>query len=217
MKNPSLENFYLKIDKSILLVESFIEIKNLSFIIKACRLKPFDLFFSSKKSAYKIKLYKHWFDEFSNSLKIVKNKKLKIIYHDTIFLSKNIPCTDLYFGLLPEKIAKISKLIHVISLKGVKDKQYIITFLGVDNYLRSYLFNHQVWLPISPLVLGIKSLQNIASHLDIRYFHKILNKNNILPSCTATAEWLSYIHPSENFLEMLKKNEDIDLSSIFIE
>jgi len=44
MKNPSLDSVYNSLNKHILLAESYTEIKKLAFIIKACRLKPYDYF-----------------------------------------------------------------------------------------------------------------------------------------------------------------------------
>ena len=45
----------------ILLVQSYTEIPELSFIIKSCRLKPYSYFF--KEQSNKIILYSWWFDE----------------------------------------------------------------------------------------------------------------------------------------------------------
>jgi hypothetical protein len=52
-------------DKYILLAQGYSEIKELSFIIKACRFKPHDYIFKDKSN--KLILYTEWFDEYGNS------------------------------------------------------------------------------------------------------------------------------------------------------
>ena len=75
-------------------MKSYTEIRNLSFIIKSCRLKPTKYYFGDKQN--KTILYKEWFDEYNNSLIITRDKSPKIIYGD---LSINkFSYTDLYYG-----------------------------------------------------------------------------------------------------------------------
>ncbi len=213
MKIKSLDNFYHKIRKSILLVEGYTEIRHMASIMKACRLKPVPIF----KEDYKLQLYKLWFDEFGNSLKILKKKRIEVICGD-LSLPKSI-CTDLYSGLSINKTAKMSKVVHIITgLDEDKKEHYLfITFLGIDNYLRSYMFMYNEWTAVSPLMLGIVKLQNIMRHKDIRYFHELaFKKNNIIP-CATASEYVSYCLPPKDFVEMLNKKHDIDLSSIFKE
>jgi hypothetical protein len=113
MKNLSLNQLYEKLDKSIRLLEAHTEIDKLSFIIKACRLKPKFILEDDMSSLNRLALHQQWFDEFNNSVEITKKYKLQIIHNDlNISHIKNI-CTDLYFGLSLDKIYKISKLIHL--------------------------------------------------------------------------------------------------------
>lgn len=212
MKSPSLNRFYLKINRAILLAQSYTEDKDLSFIIKSCRLKPFPLFFQDEK--YNLILYKKWFDEFGNSLNIIKNKRIKIINGDLLLRSKPIICTDIYYGLAIEKILKLSKILHlVIGInEDTQDHYFMITFLGIDNYLRSYVYDNSIWEQISPLCLGMKRLKNICRHTDIKYFHELSNKENYMTPCASTTEWISSVYPSEDFLLSLKKRHDVDFS-----
>ncbi len=215
MKSPSLDKYYQQIDKAILLVERCTEIKELSWIIKSCRLKPSLIFFKDEK--YKLKLYDHWFDEFGNSLKIIKNKKLKIISNDLSLDKNKIVCTDLYYGLSFDKIIKISKLIHLIIGKDDEQNNIVfLTFLGIDNYLRSYLYYYNEWKIISPLLLGRISLINIFKFLDIKYFLKLYNKENIITPCATADEWICCLPVPKTFWQTLKNKYDIDLSCISV-
>lgn len=212
MKNPSLERFYLQIDKSILLAQSYTEIDYLYFMIKSCRLKPYDLFFNGDK--YELKLFRWWFDEFGNSFKIVKNKRLKIIYNDLSLDNKKIICTDLYYGISLDKIIKISKVLHLLIGidEDTHDNYCSLTFLGLDDYLRSYVFLRGEWVKVSPLNLGIKKLKNIINHKDIKYFLEVFNKENCISPCRSTNEWLTSLPLKKEFLAAVKNRHDVDFS-----
>jgi|SRR6185436_10341190 len=217
MKTPSLEKFYLQIHKAIVLAAAFTEIPELVFIIKSCRLKPLELFGEQRKK-YNLKLYKEWFDEFGNSLNIVKNKRIKIIYNDLKIRNNGIlTSTDLYFGLSIDKILSFSKIAHfIIGINEDTKKTYImVTFLGVDNYLRSYIYDDSKWNNNSPLLLGLKRLKRIYNYLNIKYFHELSNKENFMTPCNSVTEWICCLPLTENFLNILKKRHDVDFS-IFI-
>src|SRR6185295_2676581 len=110
MSSSNIERLYAKIRQHILLAQSYTEIGELAFIIKSCRLKPHSHIFEGKNN--KLTLHRWWFDEFGNSLKIVKNKRIKLIYNDLSLSRDRVVCTDLYRGLSIDRIAKTSKLIH---------------------------------------------------------------------------------------------------------
>jgi len=131
MKILSLDSFYKKIKRTVLLVEGYTEIKNLAFILTACRLKPIGL-------GSKLELHRHWVDEFGSSLKIIK-KKIQIVHNDLSIDREHLPCTDLYYGLSLERIVKMSKLSYLCYGQDEDEIYYIISFLGIDNYLRTYL------------------------------------------------------------------------------
>jgi hypothetical protein len=208
MKTESLNTIYSKIDKQISLVESYTEIKGLSFIIKACRLKPYDYVFSKRN--HNIILNKWWFDEFGNSLKLT-GKRLSIIYNDLKLSDKQIINTDLYIGLTIENVLKISTLLYICY--GLEEDLYTpfyhINFLGIDGYLRSYLYIYGNLDKISPLTLGIKNLKAIASHKDIKYFNSFSKKeNNVLP-CSDTKQWVCSLPAHDNFLQQMKKDHPV--------
>lgn len=217
MRNSSnIDRLYVDIRKHILLAQSYTEINELAFIIKSCRLKPYTYIFESKNN--KLILHRWWFDEFGNSFKIVKNKRIKIIYNDLSLQKNKIICTDLYHGLSLDKISKTSKFMYLLSGKDddCNENCFFITFLGIDNYLRSYMYLYGEWQHVSPLLLGMKHLKNIAKHLDIKHFHKLTNKENSSLPCVRVDEWITFMPACEDFLQELKKSYDLIFSFLNI-
>ena len=78
MKSPSLDRFYLQISKAILLAASFTEIEELSFIIKSCRLKPYDIFYKNLPAWLATFCYIILFIGLAHILKTISEKFLKI-------------------------------------------------------------------------------------------------------------------------------------------
>jgi len=203
MKSPSLDNIYSQIDRQILLAQSYAEVGELFFIIKACRLKPLEYVFKSRSD--KLILYKEWFDEFGNSLTISASKRVKITYNDLSLSRKDIVCTDLYYGLSLDKIAKISKLCYLVFGKDEDLQQdfILITFLGIDNYLRTFMYLYGEWQQVSPLLLGMKHLRILSKNKDIKYFLKLENKENFPIPCISPEQWISFLPPRKEFLSLL--------------
>jgi len=211
MKSPSLDSVYFTLDKSLRLVESYTDIPNLAFIFRSCRLKPYSYFFENKSN--KIVLYKWWFDEFGNSVKI-NNKRIKIIYGDLSLNRSKISCTDLYYGLSLDKILKISKLAYISF--GTDEDMYqdcaLISLLGIDNYLRTYTYMYGYWKQISSLFLGIENLKIIAKNLGFQSYIELSNTKNIKLPCVSARAWLTCIPVSEEFSYILDKQCGIALS-----
>lgn len=205
MRSPSIEWLHAKLDKQIKLAQSYTEIEELEFIIKACRLKPYDYIFEERSD--NIVLLRWWFDEFGNSFNISKKKQIKITHGDLRLDREKITCTDLYYGLALDKIAKISKLVCLIAGKDEDLYQdcFLLTFLGIDNHLRSYLYWYGEWQTVSPLLMGMKALKLIENHKDIKYFHQVGNKENSAIPCVSGETWLSYLPPSQGFLDIVKR------------
>ena len=202
MKSPNIESLYAALNKQIKLVESYSEINKLAFIIKACRLKPADYMANRSPN---IVLYRKWYDEFGNSFNLTKNKKVQIIIGDLSIKSKS--CTDIYYGLSILKVSKMSKLVFVSFGKDddIHDDCCVITFLGVDNYLRSYMYLYEDWQQISSLMLGIENLKIIAKNLDIKYFNKLLKRKNSCMPCITSQTWLSFMPVSNEFTELIRQ------------
>ncbi len=213
MRSPSIEWFHAKIDKRIRLAASYTDTPELEFIIKACRLKPYDYVFEERDN--NITLHKWWFDEFGNSLSLIKSKQIQVTYNDLRLDRKKIVCTDLYYGLSLDRITKMSKLVHLVV--GKDDDLYqdcnLITFLGIDEHLRSYSYLYGEWQQVSPLVLGVKELKAIANHLDIKQYHRMRNKEISSLPCGTAQVWLSYLPANPVFISELDKQSEI-LSTI---
>jgi len=206
MISPNIERLYAQIRRHILLAQSYTEINELTFIIRACRLKPYSHIFEGKTS--KLVLHRWWFDEFGNSLKIIKNKRIRITYNDLSLNKDKVVCTDLYRGLSLDRIAKTSKLVHVVAGKDddFNENCFFITFLGIDNYLRSYMNLYGEWQQVSPLLLGMRSLKYLARHTDVKHFHEFSNKENSSLPCDRAREWISFMPAGKDFLQTLEKS-----------
>lgn len=214
MKSNSLDVIHNKLKKQILLTESFTEINGLATIIKMCRLKPHSYLLENKND--KLILYKWWIDEFNNSLKIIKNKRLKITYNDLSLDKNKIISTDLYYGLLIDKIYKISKLAFFFCGReeDLSSECAFLAFLGIDNYLRCFMFLHNEWLQISPLHLGLTNLKLIAKNLDIKYFLELKNKENFAIPCVSGQAWLTCLPVSENLLTILDRQSSVVIPAL---
>jgi hypothetical protein len=211
MRSPSLEYFYAKIDKSIKLAESYTEIEGLGFIIKACRLKPNDYVFGERNN--KIILYNDWYDEFGNSFHILKNKKINIIYNNLSLNHKTV-CTDLYYGLSLDRVVKMSKLLYLCA--GKDEDLYqdccLLSMLGVDDHLRTYLHWYGEWQQVSPLLMGMKHLQLLVDNADIRYFRQVAGPEDTPIPCIHGRTWLSFLPASADFLDIIKEQYEMLLS-----
>lgn len=211
MRSPSIDTLYLILKKHLRLVESYLDSPNLAFVFRACRLKPKGYVLWKNN----IILYKWWLDEYGNSVKILKNKRLKIIYGDLSIDRDKIACTDLYYGLSLDKIRKMSKFAYISH--GLDEDTYqdcvLISFLGIDNYFRTYLYLYGSWQQVSTLVLGIRNLSIIAKNLDLKYYKELSNENIKLP-CAHAKTWLTCLPISREFSDTLDKQCGI-VSSIF--
>lgn len=203
MKSPSIDHLYAKLSKHINLVKSYTEINELEFIIKSCRLKPNEYVFNKNS---KLSVYREWFDEFGNSIKIT-NKKLKITYNDLNINRDKLICTDLYYGLSLENILKISKLLYLCKYKDeFYEDNFILVFLGIDNYLRANIFVDGDLYTVSPLLIGIENLKLICNNIDIKYFKKMPIKKNMYMPCLSGEAWLTSLPASEAFSQFMRKD-----------
>lgn len=213
----SLENFYAKFEKQILLTSSFTDNKLLSKIITMCRLKPHDLIFGDF-SIHEMKLHYHWIDEWGNSLFIEKNKNLKLQLNNLLLNQEKIVKTDLYGNLSLEKIASISKL--VFYLDG-KDEDFfspyiILGFVGIDNFLRAHIFIYGEWKPCPPLYLGLEILSTIVDNYDLQYCKKINVIKNVIHPCDSQRAFLSCWPPTNDFVSKVAEQNEFVLATLNI-
>lgn len=204
MSNPSMDRINYKFNRHILLAQEYTELTSMSFIIKSCRLKPHNYIFGNLKLNSKIQLHKLWIDEYGNSFKIIKGKKIEILYNDLSLDRNKIISTDLYGGLSIDKIAKMSKLCYLFLSKMDEPQEnfFVITFLGIDNYLRSYAYLDDIWKPVSSLILGIEVLNDIYWNKEIKYSKELKSKGISAP-CQDGKGWITYLPISEVFYKML--------------
>jgi hypothetical protein len=203
MISHSIEWIHSKLDRQIGLAQSYTDIDSLGFIIRACRLKPYDYIFKERDN--RIILHRWWFDEFGNSL-VLRGKKPNIIYNDLRLDMDKIPSTDLYRGLSLDRTVKMSKLAYLIFGKDEDFHQdcCLIALLGIDNHLRSYLYLDG-WMQVSPLLMGMKNLKLLAEQVGIKYFHQIKNKENSVIPCVSEQAYISCLPAGPSFNEVLRK------------
>ena len=106
------------------------------------------------------------------------------------------------------KIAKISKLVYICIGKDedLNEDCAMITFLGIDNYLRTYLYLYGEWQQVSPLTLGLEHLKKIAKYQKFSFFKELKIKEKTQLPCVKPSQWLSYNPPSKILGSILEKN-----------
>lgn len=178
--HESLDFYYNRIEDHVKLVESYTEKEGISFLIRALRMKPYDLF-SSNRNTFNIKLYRHWIDEFGNSLRIGNRKRIDILMNDLSIDRKLIGGTDIYHGLEFDDVIKISNFCAVTMGKDddYGDDCYIFHFIGIDNYFRSFMVYNGEMIRIPTLKSSVKYLLSLVANKDIRYFKKQKYNKNI--------------------------------------
>ncbi len=209
MKNPTLDHLYSQFADHLQVAQSYAEIPELSFILRSCRLKPYSHFFKQRNK--KLALIRHWFDEHGNSLKIEQDKSICILYGDVSLPKDKIICTDLYYGLPLSKVIKMSKLLHICVGKDEDTHRdcFFLTFWGMDNYLRSYMYLQEEWQQVSPLWLGLDGLKWIAQNREIKHVQHLEKTNHMPIPCSSAQEWLSYLPLSPNLIQELKKDAEL--------
>ena len=105
MRYSSIDSLYAHINKHILLAQGYTEIPELYFIIKSCRLKPYEYVFEGSN---KLALCPRWIDEHGNSF-LIENKDILIKYNDLSLDKNKIICTDLYCGSSLKKLQKLAR------------------------------------------------------------------------------------------------------------
>lgn len=201
MFNALPETIYNQLQKHRLLVQSYLQNEELYFIFYACRLKPHFFFEKTVDSTFTLQTW--WVDEYGNSVKIIKNKTLKITYGD-LSVNRNI-CSDLYYGLSINKVVKMSKFAYISYGQDEDFLQdcFLISLLGLDDYLRTYLYMYGELKQVSPLLLGLKNLSLIANNYDIKYYRDFIIKENSGLPCKSANVWLTSLPVADNLRQTL--------------
>jgi hypothetical protein len=154
MLNIDLETFYKRIKKSIEVVVAFSGNQQYRAIIRACRLKPLEVFRGNIK--YTPQLYKIWADEYGNTLNVESGN---ITLNDPVTPPKSKQTTDLFFGIpFNQHIEK--------AMRGIffgNDFPEMIAFYGYDEYIRCVNVSGFGMVRISPLEFGLEPLSKLIS------------------------------------------------------
>lgn len=207
IRATTIDNLFSKIDKKIALSESYTEINNLAKITKFCRLKPFSI---QKSNKLYLQLERKWIDEFGNSLNII-NKSIKINIGDLEVDRSKLTTTDMYYGLSINKIHKISKLLFIFAGKDEDfNKDHIIlSYLGIDDFLRTFYVYDSELKQCSPLEIGFNNLMFIADNINISDFVELPSDSNIIMlPCSEQRSWLSSLPLGNNFLDEISQYTD---------
>ena len=186
-----LDGQYVKWSPLTILVEEYLERPGLERIIKMCRLKPRHLTSNIKK--IKIKVYREWIDEYGNSLHILKNKQLRIQLNDLSIPRDRLVITDIYEGLPIQKISAMSYRAFLLAGKEGKDYQdhYVVSFLGLDDYLRTFCWLDGEWYLVPSLFLGLIILGVISNIVNSNWFMELPYKHPVVYPCRKQKMWFT--------------------------
>lgn len=208
-KNDSLEKFYARFSKLIALAASFTEKPELSKIIRMCRLKPYNVIFEGHGK--ELVLHYRWIDEYGNSLIINQDKSLEIKLGDAVLDRSRLVETDLYGQLSVEKISSISNFLFFLDGKDEDTlmNHSILSFHGIDSYLRTFVTIYGEWCRYPSLFLGIETLTSIVDNLSLGSYKEI-NVNRVIYPCDSQRAWLTSWPTSNDFVSIMgKQNESV--------
>ena len=207
-KVHNLDSFYAMSNTSIKLAEAYTGYRELAFLIKMCRLKPQP--WLSGIRGKKTTLHRWWVDEHGNSLKIMRDKQIKIVLQDQGIKEKLIS-TDLY-GCLPiDKVAKMSKLLYLLVGKDHQQKDHaIIAFLGIDDFLRVFTLIDEEWQSIAPLQLGLHILRIFSrSRNTKRNYKRLRTQQTVIWPCVQQESWFSLWGQKITLMPIIKQHQCI--------
>ena len=96
--------------------------------------------------------------------------------------------------------------------KNLKSQHIILSFLGIDNYLRTKIFIYDEWKSISSLYLGIDTLMDIAKNKNINGSKElVIKKGRVIFHCDAQQAWLS-CWPNDDFLKTIRNQSELTYS-----
>lgn len=155
MLNTDLETFYKRIKKSIEIVVAYTDNHQYKSIIRACRLKPLEVF-SNEVKYRSPQLYKIWADEYGNTLNMISGN---ITLNDPLAPAKTRQTTDLFFAMPFNQ--HIDKAMRGLFLGN--DYPEMIAFYGRDEYIRCVNVSGFGMTRISPLEFGVDILHKLIT------------------------------------------------------
>ena len=209
-----LERFYKKNSLRINAVSGYIEDDRIAYIIKSCRLKPYDVLSGIGAG----ELDRCWADEYRNSMRVHKDKRLKLIFNDLSIDPEYILTTDMYANVNLTDLPKISKLAYFSIIPDEIESNnyvYIVSFLGNDNYFRTRIFIENRWTRISTLYLGLRLLHTITDHLSTNYFIELDPKkvSTMLPLGIGR-HWITFWPPHRHAVSVLNREKPFLLEQL---
>jgi hypothetical protein len=182
-----IKRYYSKNQYKYHSLEKFTGINKLTDMFLACNIRP-----SIKKNGFQY----HWRDDYNNTIEVVK-KKLKVTYND---INISADPKDQYLHLPIEKVSRISEIVYFLELNNT----YIISFLGIDNILRTFI-KENTWERIPSLMLGLDAIKDIIEYNDIISFIKLEPHNGYFPFENGKA-WISCNPIPDDLIQDLNVN-----------
>jgi len=206
----TLEKFYQRHQGYVQVTAGYLEDRRIPFILQSCRIRPQ---LSTEQNLPKTpRLERWWVDEFCNTLRIGKNKRIKLIFNDLKIDRSRVRCTDIFANLSIRDLYAISKLLYVCKANDeiTHNDVYILSFLGKDNYFRTRIYYEGKWdKNISTLYLGINVLKMIAEHINIRYFIELSPKGPVpIYPLENVRQWIIALPAHHKFGSLLKSESE---------
>lgn len=196
-----LEELYARLEQHIALAVGYCEVPTLPFIIRACRLKPHRMLHQAPKS--RLLLHKQWVDEYGNSLYLEGANKLKVVLNDLSIDRSKLISTDLYRGVPVEKISRISRL--AVLLMGKQEDYCLLSLLGIDDHLRTFIWWRGRWEQCSSLLLGNRLLQYLSQNLELEGHQELEGDVLALHRSKKQGLWLTQWPPRQEFMSIVKE------------
>lgn len=159
MENRSIFQIYRDANHIIEYAQAYSDKKNLSWIIKACQLKPFGVIYKNI-TIDKLYLEKLWIDEFGCCLEIGNKKKISIHLHTNLVKRENIISTDTYAHLPIDNFLENGKLVFLG--KGTEE---IVSVFYSNSFIRVKVKYNGRYENVSPLYLGFDNLNFICENI----------------------------------------------------
>src|SRR4051812_26435886 len=111
MNKITIEKFYEKYRGYVDVTAGYLDDRRIPFILKACRLRP--QLSTEHNLPTTPRLERWWIDEFRNTLRIGKNKRIRLIFNDLRVNKDRVRCTDIFANVSIQDLYTISKLLYV--------------------------------------------------------------------------------------------------------
>ena len=157
-------DMYNKLEKCVQLFSIKNNCPDFSKIVYSCKLLPSNI----KKQIIpkNATMYNEWYDEYNSS--IYYCSKLKVKQNNITVPTHS---SDLYRNLPIEKMAKLSVAFYlcITQEEELKNEFFIVSLLGLDNHIRSYMYYDNSWINISTLSIGVNNIISLINYKTSMY------------------------------------------------